>query len=232
MLRFAYQIKANIEESEKLIKLKLWTIECAVAQGDYVVIDLEKKDDRITFILHESYHPFNKNECELGSPDARCFNLENKFQNYACNAPWTGKRLRRLLNNVTRVNGALLEAKKGKKMKKFVASAKNKRVPKPVPETSRPSQSGASRGSKQASKHSHFQMESSGLTEGPDINFTLTVAPLPKKRQRPDAELLTKIFQEFDERTKGCWPLGKYFTFEVDVYKCHKGNESMNTRAK
>ena len=71
VLRFVYQIKANIEESEKWIKLKLWTIECAVVQGDYVVIDLEKKDDRITFILHESYHHFN-NECELGSPHVRC----------------------------------------------------------------------------------------------------------------------------------------------------------------
>ena len=26
-----------------------------MAQGDYVVIDLEKNDDRITFILHESF---------------------------------------------------------------------------------------------------------------------------------------------------------------------------------
>ena len=36
------------------------------------MIDLEKKDDRITFILHESYHHFNKNECELGSPHVFC----------------------------------------------------------------------------------------------------------------------------------------------------------------
>ena len=106
VLRFAYQIKADTAESEKWIKLKLWTIECVVAQGDYVVIDLEKQEDQITFILQEAHHPFNKNECELGSPDAHCFNLEKEFQNYACNAPWTGKRLGRLLNNVTRVNGA------------------------------------------------------------------------------------------------------------------------------
>ena len=86
-----------------------------MAQRDYVVIDLEKKEDRVTFILHEAYYPFNKNECENGSPDAACFNLEKEFQDYACNAPWMGKRLGRLLNNVTRVNGALLEARKGKK---------------------------------------------------------------------------------------------------------------------
>ena len=36
----------------------------------------------------------------------------------------------------------------------------------------------------------------------------------------------------FDEKTKNCWPLGKYFTFDVDIYKCHKGAESMNTRTK
>ena len=232
VLRFAYQIKTELDDAEKWLKLKSWTVECAVAQGDYVVIDLEKKEDRVTFILHESYHPFNKNECENGSPDAACFNLQTEFQDYACNAPWTGKRLGRLLNNVTRVNGALLEARKGKEKRKQVVPERPKRVPKPVPETSRPSQSGASRGSRQASKRSHSQMESSGLTEGPDVSSTLTVAPLLKKGQRPDAELSTKIFQEFDEKTKGCWPLGRYFTFDVDVYKCHKGTESMNTRAK
>ena len=75
VFRFAYQIKADIDDSEKWIKLKSWTVECAVAQGDYVLIDLEKKDDSITFILYESYHPFNKNECENDSLDAACFNL-------------------------------------------------------------------------------------------------------------------------------------------------------------
>jgi hypothetical protein len=73
-------------------------------------------------------------------------------------------------------------------------------------------------------------MESSGLTEGPDVSSTLTVAPLLKKGERPDSDLSTKIFQEFDEKTEACWPLGRYFTYDVDVYKCHKGTESMNTR--
>ena len=232
VLRFAYQMKTKNENIDKWVKMKSWTVECAVAQGDYVVVDLEKQEDRVTLILHEHEHPFSKNDCENNSPDAACFNLAAEFQDYACNAPWTGKRLGRLLNNVTRVNGALLEAKKGKEKKKAVVSERPKRVPKPVPETSRPSQSGASRGSRPASKRSHSQMESSGLTEGPDVSSTLTVAPLLKKGQRPDAELSTKIFQEFDEKTKGCWPLGRYFTFDVDVYKCHKGTESMNTRAK
>lgn len=232
VLRFAYQIKSDLEEQEKWIKLKMWTIECAVAQGDYVVIDMEKKDDRITFILHEHEHPFDKNQCEIGSPDAGPLNLSKEFEGYACNAPWTGKRLGRLLNNVTRVNGAITEAKKGKEKKKPSTPAQNKRVPKPVPDTSRPSQSGASRGSKQASKRTHSQMESSGITEGPDVSSSLTVAPLLKRGQRPDLELSTKIFQEFDEKTQGCWPLGRYFTFDVDVYKCQPGTESMNTRAK
>jgi hypothetical protein len=43
VFRFAYQIKTNIEETDKWVKIKSWTVECAVAQGDYVVIDLEKK---------------------------------------------------------------------------------------------------------------------------------------------------------------------------------------------
>ena len=48
ILRFAYQMRTKNEEIDKWVKLKSWTIECALVQGDYVVIDLEKKDDRIT----------------------------------------------------------------------------------------------------------------------------------------------------------------------------------------
>jgi hypothetical protein len=72
-------------------------------------------------------------------------------------------------------------------------------------------------------------MESSGLTEGPDVSSTLTVAPLLKIGERLDIGLSTNIFQEFDEKTRACWPLGRYFTLDVDIYKCHKGTESMNT---
>ena len=42
----------------------MWTIKYAIVQRDYVVIDLEKKDDQITFTIHEFYHPFNRNECK------------------------------------------------------------------------------------------------------------------------------------------------------------------------
>jgi hypothetical protein len=84
----------------------------------------------------------------------------------------------------------------------------------------------------QTSKRLHSQIESSGLTEGPNISSILIITPLLKKGQRPDAELSTKIFQEFDEKTKGCWPLVRYFTFDVNVYKCHNETESMNTRKK
>ena len=122
VLRFGYQMKTKNENIDKWVKMKSWSVECAVAQGDYVVIDLENKDDRVTIILHEHEHPFSKNDCENGSPDAGCFNLAQEFQDYACNAPWTGKRLGRLLNNVTRVNGALQEAMKGKEKKKSIVS--------------------------------------------------------------------------------------------------------------
>jgi hypothetical protein len=229
VLRFGYQMKTKNIDVDSWVRVKNWSVECAVAQGDYVVIDLEKQDDRVTIILHEHRHPFHKAECENGSPDAGCFNLATEFQDYACNAPWTGKRLGRLLNNVTRVNGAVMESRKGKGKKKVV-SKQQPRVPKPVPETARPSQSGASRGSRPSSKRSHSQMESSGITEGPDVSSQLTVAPLLKKGERPNSDLSTKIQQEFDEKTKACWPMGRYFTFDVDVYKCHQGTESMNTR--
>ena len=62
VLRFAYQMRVDVDDEDSWIKLKNWTVECAVAQGDYVVIDLERKrDDRVTLILHELHHPFNKN---------------------------------------------------------------------------------------------------------------------------------------------------------------------------
>ena len=82
VLRFAYQIKAdlNLEEQEKWMKLKLWTVECVVVQGDYVVIDREKNDDRVTFILHEHMHPFSKNQCEIGSHDAGPSILQGNFK--------------------------------------------------------------------------------------------------------------------------------------------------------
>ena len=73
-----------------------------------------KKNDRIPFFLHESNHLFNKSKCEIGSPNAGCFNLEKEFQDYASDEPWTGKRLGHLLNDVTIVNGALIEARKVK----------------------------------------------------------------------------------------------------------------------
>ena len=43
VLRFAYQMRVDVDDEDSWIKLKNWTVECAVAQGDYVVIDLEKK---------------------------------------------------------------------------------------------------------------------------------------------------------------------------------------------
>ena len=55
-------------------------------------------------------HPFDKIQCETGSPDAGPFNLAREFKDHVCHAHWTCKRFGRLLNNVTRVNGALLKA--------------------------------------------------------------------------------------------------------------------------
>ena len=74
-------------------------------------------------------------------------------------------------------------------------------------------------------------MESSGITDGTVVSSELKSAPLLKQGQKPNLKLSTEIFQEFNEKTKGCWPLGRYFTFDVDVFKCHPGTESMNTRA-
>lgn len=231
VMRFSYQLRVPIDAEESWVKLTSWKIECVVAQGDYVVVDLEKKnDDRVTFILHSLLHPFNKNECEISSPEAGCFNLATVFSDYALNAPWTGKRLGRLLNNVTKVNAAIEEGKKGKK-KKVSSSERVPRVPKPVSGTSRVVvQSETSRGSRK-SKRSHSQMDTSGVTEGPEVSSTLSVAPLLKRGQVPDAELSTKIFQEFNDRTKDCWPLGRFYTFEVDIFKCHGAPSIMNVRA-
>lgn len=231
VLRFAYQLRVPIEADDSWVKLASWAIECVVAQGDYVVVDLEKnKDDRVTFILHFLMHPFDKNECEISSPQAGCLDLGTLFTDYALNAPWTGKRLGRLLNNMTKVNAAIEEGKKGRG-KKSTSLERVTRVPKPVPGSSRAVLSETSRGSRKT-KRSHSQMETSGLTEGPEVSSTLEVAPLLKRGQAPDADLSTKIFQEFDERTKDCWPMGRFYTFDVDIFNCHGAPSVMNVRAK
>jgi hypothetical protein len=56
VLRFAYQIKTDIEETEKWVKIKSWTVECAVAQGDYVVIDLGKKTESPLYCTSLTIH--------------------------------------------------------------------------------------------------------------------------------------------------------------------------------
>ena len=230
VMRFAYQIRAPIDVDGSWVKLTGWAIECVAAQGAYVVVDLEKKkDDRVTFILHHLLHPFDKNECEISSPEAGCLELPALFTDYAVNAPWTGKRLGRLLNNMTRVNAAIEETKKGKG-KKPSTSERVPRVPRAVTMGSSQVQSEGSKGSRKT-KRSHSQMETSGVTEGPDSCSSLSVAPLLKRGQAPDAELSTKIFQEFDERTRDCWPLGRFYTFEVDIFKCHGAPSIMNVRA-
>jgi len=43
VFRFAYQMKTDIEETKKWVKIKSWKVECAVAQGNYVVMDIGKK---------------------------------------------------------------------------------------------------------------------------------------------------------------------------------------------
>jgi hypothetical protein len=56
VLRFAYQIKTDIEETEKWVKIKSWIVECAVAQGDYVVIDLGKKTESPLYCTSLTIH--------------------------------------------------------------------------------------------------------------------------------------------------------------------------------
>ena len=229
VLRFSYQLKESPADSDDWVKLTSWAIECVVAQGDYVVVDLEKKkDDRVTFLLHFLKHAFSKTECQISSPEAVGLDLDGVFSNFALNAPWTGKRLGRLLNNVTKVNAAIEEGNKGKKKKS--TAERVPRVPKSVSGGSRQLVSSTSKSSKK-SKRSHSQMETSGVTEGAEVSSTLSVAPLLKRGQAPDAELSTKIFQEFDERTKNCWPMGRFYTFEVDIFKCHGAPSTMNVRA-
>src|SRR5450631_2274060 len=43
VLRFGYQMKTKDIDVDKWVRVKNWSVECAVAQGDYVVIDLEKQ---------------------------------------------------------------------------------------------------------------------------------------------------------------------------------------------
>lgn len=84
-------------------------------------------------------------------PHVGCFNLPNEFIDYVSNAPWTGKRLRKLINNITKVNVAIGKGKKGKKIS---TSEKVGHVPNSILGGTRPMQSETSRRSRKP-KHLH-----------------------------------------------------------------------------
>lgn len=73
-------------------------------------------------------------------------------------------------------------------------------------------------------------METSQLTEGFEVSSTPFVASLLKRSQAPDAKLSTKMFQEFDDKMKNCWPLGRLYTFDVGIFKCHGAPNTINVK--
>ena len=76
---------------------------------------MEKKKKVIgCFTLYYLIHSFDKNECEMSSPQVGCFSLPSKFTDNALNAPWMGKRLGRLLNNVIKVNATIERGRRGR----------------------------------------------------------------------------------------------------------------------
>ena len=82
-------------------------------------------------------------------PHVGCFNLPNEFTDYVSNAPWMGKRLRKLIKNVTKVNVAI---GKGKKGKKIFASEKVGHIPNSFLRGTRPMQSKTSRRSRKSTR--------------------------------------------------------------------------------
>lgn len=80
---------------------------------------------------------------------------------------------------------------------------------------------GGSRGSP-TSKPSHSRMETLGQTKGQTL-----YGGFAEKRACP---LSTKIFQEFDDKTKDCWPMGKFYTIDITIFNCHGVSNTMKAR--
>lgn len=126
----------------------------------------------LTFILHHLIHPFIKNECEMNNPRTSCLNLETIFTNYELNVFWIGHRLKRLLNNITKVNVILEEGENGKGMK-VVSNGEVPHIPKPILGGSLQVQSETSRGTRNASDR------------GFKANLILSLAPFLKNKTCP-----------------------------------------------
>ena len=54
-------------------------------------------------------------------------------------------------------------------------------------------------------------MEFLGLTKGLEVVSTLPEALFLKRAQAPDEKLLTKIFQEFNKKTKNYWSFASFY---------------------
>jgi hypothetical protein len=228
-LRFTYQLLTKEEQPEQWVQMKNWEIESIEAQGDYVILDLKFNHDHVNVLLDYKKNPFSHTYAEMNVSDNAKHFFKDLFTKYALSPYWTARKLTALSLNISKYNSAVAEANKKKKSprKPSAAGAGTSRgagstrgAPRAVPSGSRATE-GPSRAST-PTKRTRDEMEKSGVTEGAEVSSAPEMPTPLKKGELPDPIKATKIVREFNAYSQDCWPMGRYFTFNVDCYKCEK----------
>lgn len=233
-LRFTYQLKTEPHQPDDWVQMKTWEIESIEAQGEYEILDMKYKKDRVNLLVHYRRHPFSyPYAVNHAGEDAKHFNLQTHFSNYQPTPHWPARKLNGLILNLTKYNSAVQEANKKKKSPRRPTSAGaggSRSAPRSVPASSRLTE-GPSRQST-PSKRSREDMEKSGITEGAEASSAPKMPTPLKKGQEPDPGRATKILRDFNEYSKDCWPMGRHFTFNVDCFKCEKSPNKWVVRSR
>jgi hypothetical protein len=222
-LRFTYQLNTKDDQPEQWVQMKNWEIESIEAQGDYVILDLKFNHDHVNILLDYQKNTFSHTYVEMNVADNAKHFFKDLFTKYALSSYWTARKLTALSLNISKYNSAVAEANKKKKSprKPSAAGAGTSRgAPRAVPSGSR-----ATEGPSRAftpTKRTREDMEKSGVTEGAEVSSAPEMPTPLKKGELPDPVKATKIVRDFNAYSKDCWPMGRYFTFNVDCYKCEK----------
>ena len=234
VLRFVYQLRTEEHEPEQWVQMATWEIESVEAQGKYVILNMKYNNDHVNVLLDYLAFTFSHVYAQMNvKEECRRFDLNNLFTRYSLSQHWTARKLTALCLNISKTNSAVLEANKKKKSpRKSTASGAggSRSAPRAVPSASRLTE-GTSRHST-PSKRTREDMEKSGVTEGVEVTSP-PVMPAPlQKGELPDGAKATRILRDFNTYSKDCWPMGRFFTFNVDCFKCEKSPNKWVVRSR
>jgi hypothetical protein len=234
-LRLVYELNTKADQPETWVQMATWEIESVEAQGNYVILNMKYNDDHVNVLMEYLMHTFSHNYAINNiTEEGKRFDLDKLFGKYSLSQHWTSRKLTALCLNVSKTNTAIVEAnkKKGKTTKRPTASGAggSRSAPRPVPSASRVTEGGSRHST--PSKRTRDDMEKSGVTEGAEINSPPSMPTPLQKGEIPDGAKATRILREFNSYSKDCWPMGRFFTFNVDCFKCEKSPNKWVVRSR